>query len=78
MPTESAYTGGMTPDELRALADHATTANDALRAGIIQAAREDMPQADICRATGLSREGLRKIERAAGLPARRQGRRPNG
>lgn len=63
----------MTPDELRRLAAAANEADQALAAAILEASREDMPQDVIADASGRSRERIRQIERAAGLPPRRRG-----
>jgi len=63
----------MTPDDLRRLAAAADAAEQALAAGILQASREDMPQDVIAEAAGRSRERIRQIERAAGLPPRKRG-----
>jgi len=67
----------MTPARLAELAAAADAADQALREGIVQAAREDMPQEDVVAATGRARETIRKIERAADLPPRKRGPRPS-
>jgi hypothetical protein len=63
----------MTPDELRRLAAAANEADQALAAAILEASREDMPQDVIAAASGRTRERIRQIERAAGLPPRKRG-----
>jgi hypothetical protein len=75
-PKTCLYSGEVTPDELR----HRTAAvHDALAArdaAIVQAAHERIPKPVVMEATGLSKEHLRRIERAGGAPHRAAGRPP--
>lgn len=64
----------MEPAELTRLAEAATEATRARDAAIVTAALDGMPQPDIIAATGLSRDRIRVIERAGGVPPRRRGR----
>jgi DNA-directed RNA polymerase specialized sigma24 family protein len=66
----------MTPADLKRLADAAASALAERDAAIVQAALEEVPQADIADATGLTQERVRQIERKGGAPRRKRGRRP--
>jgi len=67
----------MDPTELRELAQAARDALAARDAAIVQAAREGLGKDLVLEATGLSKERVRQIERAAGVPPRAPGRRPS-
>jgi len=71
----------MDPDELTRLSITAEEAQQAATAAIrardraiVTAAEEGMPQPVIIEATGLSRDRIRIIERAGGVPERKRGR----
>lgn len=66
----------MTPEELSRLAAAAAEADHAFAVAILEASREGIPQDVIAAASGLSRERIRQIERAAGLSPRKRGPRP--
>lgn len=58
-------------DYARQSVDNAIAARDA---AIVQAAQEDIPKLEVCEATGLTKEQVRRIERAGGAPKRAAGR----
>lgn len=64
----------MDATELQRLTRAAETATTARDAAIVQAAREGLPKAVVLDATGLSKERVRQIERAGGVPPRKAGR----
>lgn len=66
----------MTPERLTELSRIARTAIDERNAAIVQAAHEGLPKHVVVQATGLSKEQVRKIERAGGAPKRPAGRPP--
>lgn len=68
------YTCGMTPEELRRLSKAVHEAQRDRDAAIVQAAEERIPKHIVCDATGLSKERIRRIERAGGAPKREAGR----
>jgi DNA-directed RNA polymerase specialized sigma24 family protein len=64
----------MTPETLTKLTKAINDASATRNAAIVQAALEGMTRADICAATGLSDEQVRRIERAGNVPPRAAGR----
>lgn len=64
----------MTPEELARLSKAVQDALVARDAAIVRAAEERMPKPIVCKATGLSKERVRRIERAGGAPKRDAGR----
>lgn len=66
----------MTPEELVRLTAAIDEAKRARDEAIVQAAHEGVSRIAIVRATGLTNERIRQIERAGGVPERRPGRRP--
>lgn len=70
--------GGMDTTALEAARDSLAAARQAeadavrdLHEAVAEAARTGTPQTTICAATGLTREQVRRITRAAGIPPRR-------
>jgi hypothetical protein len=64
----------MDATELKRLARAVNAATTARDAAIVQAAREGIPKSIVLEATGLSKERIRQIERAGGVPPRKAGR----
>lgn len=64
----------MDATELRRRSQAARDALAARDAAIVQAAREGLPKDTVLDATGLSKERVRQIERAGGVPPRKAGR----
>lgn len=65
----------MTPkEELARLTQAITAATTARDEAIVRHLLDQVPPADIARATGLSDERIRQIARAAGVPPRKSGR----
>jgi hypothetical protein len=64
----------MDATELKRLTRAVNAATTARDAAIVQAAREGIPKNIVLEATGLSKERIRQIERAADVPPRKPGR----
>jgi hypothetical protein len=64
----------MDATELRNLSQAARDALAARDAAIVQAAHEGLRKDIVLEATGLSKERIRQIERAGGVPPRKAGR----
>ena len=57
--------------EVSAEVAHIIEKRDAL---IVRLALEEVPRADLCKASGLSGDRIRVIERSGGVPERKRGR----
>lgn len=70
------YNRVVTPEKLAELSQAIQKAIDARNAAIVQAAAAGIPKTVVCEATGLTKEQVRRIERAGGAPKRAAGRPP--
>lgn len=68
------YNRGMDPARIAELSHIARTAIAERNAAIIEAAHEGIPKHVVVDATGLTKEQVRKIERAGNAPKRPAGR----